>query len=223
MPSMDDTMLAPLLTITLRTLWICGSALILALLVGVPIGIALGSRQFVSRGLLVSSVNAGMGAPPVVVGLIGSILLARSGPLGELELIYTPYAMILTSTAIALPLVIGLTLAAVGSLDAEWDLQVRTLGIGRRWRIWLLVREIRMGLLAAIIAAMGGILSEVGAVRMVGGNIEGETRVLTTAIMMHTSMGEYEEALGQAAVLVGNMLVLAGLLTWIQQSGRSRG
>ena len=130
--------------------------------------------------------------------------------------------MILTSTAIALPLVIGLTLAAVGSLDSEWDLQVRTLGIGRPWRIWLLVREIRMGLLAAIIAAMGGILSEVGAVNMVGGNIEGETRVLTTAIMMHTSMGEYEEALGQAAVLVGNMLVLAGLLTWIQQSGRSR-
>ena len=153
---MDDAALSPLIAITLRTLWVCGSALILALLIGVPIGIALGSRQFVSRGLLVSSVNAGMGAPPVVVGLIGSILLARSGPFGEFELIYTPYAMILTSTAIALPLVIGLTLAAVGSLDAEWDLQVRTLGIGRPWRIWLLVREIRMGLLAAIIALLAG-------------------------------------------------------------------
>jgi tungstate transport system permease protein len=163
-----------------------------------------------------------MGAPPVVVGLIGSILLARSGPLGELDLLYTPFAMILTSTAIALPLVIGLTLAAVGSLDDEWDLQVKTLGIGRAWRIWLLIREIRMGLLAAVIAAMGGILSEVGAVNMVGGNIAGETRVLTTAIMMHTSMGEFEIALGQAAVLVGNMLILAGLLTWIQQSGRTR-
>ena len=92
--------------ITLRTLWVCGSALILALGAGVPIGIALGSRRFVARGLLISSVNAGMGAPPVVVGLIGSILLARSGPLGGFDLLYTPYAMILTSTAIALPLVI---------------------------------------------------------------------------------------------------------------------
>ena len=208
--------------ITFRTLWVCGSALVLALLAGVPIGIILGSRRFVARGLLVSSVNAGMGAPPVVVGLIGSILLARSGPFGGYDLLYTPYAMILTSTAIALPLVIGLTLASVGSLDEEWDLQVRTLGIGRGWRLWLLVREIRMGLLAAVIAAMGGILSEVGAVNMVGGNIAGETRVLTTAIMMHTSMGEYEVALSQAAVLIGNMLLLAGLLTWIQQSGRTR-
>jgi len=208
--------------ITFRTLWVCGSALVLALLVGVPVGIMLGSRRFVARGLLVSSVNAGMGAPPVVVGLIGSILLARSGPFGGYDLLYTPYAMILTSTAIALPLVIGLTLASVGSLDEEWDLQVRTLGIGRGWRLWLLVREIRMGLLAAVIAAMGGILSEVGATNMVGGNIAGETRVLTTAIMMHTSMGEYEVALSQAAVLSGNMLLLAGLLTWIQQSGRAR-
>jgi tungstate transport system permease protein len=208
--------------ITLRTLWVCGAALILALAAGVPIGIALGSRRFIARGLLVSSVNAGMGAPPVVIGLIGAILMARSGPFGGFDLLYTPYAMILTSTAIALPLVIGLTLAAVGSLDEEWDLQVRTLGIPRRWRLWLLVREIRMGLLAAVIAALGGILSEVGAVNMVGGNIEGETRVLTTAIMMHTSMGEYELALGQAAMLVGNMLLLAGLLTWIQQSGRAR-
>ena len=208
--------------ITLRTFWICGSALGLALMLGVPIGIGLGSRQFFSRGLLVSSVNAGMGAPPVVVGLIGSIQLARSGPFGDLNLLYTPYAMILTSTAIALPLVIGLTLAAVGSLDEEWDLQVRTLGIGPGWRLWLLLREIRMGLLAAIIAAMGGILSEVGAVNMVGGNIEGETRVLTTAIMMHTSMGEYEVALDLAGVLVGSMLFLAGVLTWIQQSGRGR-
>ena len=214
--------MGPVAEITLRTLLVCGAALLLALTIGVPIGIALGTRRFLARGLLVSSVNAGMGAPPVVVGLLGTILLARSGPFGEWNLLYTPWAMIVTSTAIALPLVIGLTLAAVGALDEEWDLQVRTLGIGRGWRLWLLVREIRMGLLAAVIAAMGGILSEVGAVNMVGGNIAGETRVLTTAIMMHTSMGEFEIALDLATVLVGNMLLLAGLLTWIQQSGRVR-
>lgn len=214
--------MGPVAEITLRTLLVCGAALALALLIGVPIGIALGTRRFVARGLLVSSVNAGMGAPPVVVGLLGTILLARSGPFGEWNLLYTPWAMILTSAAIALPLVIGLTLAAVGALDEEWDLQVRTLGIGRGWRLWLLVREIRMGLLAAIIAAMGGILSEVGAAEMIGGNLAGETRVLTTAIKMHTSMGEWEIALDLATVLVGNMLLLAGLLTWVQQSGRVR-
>lgn len=208
--------------ITLRTLWICGSALMIALALGMPIGIALGLRRFAGRGVLVSSINAGMGAPPVVVGLAGAMLLSRSGPLGELDLIYSPTAMILTSTLIALPLVIGLTLAAVGALDEEWELQVRTLGISKIWRLWLLIREIRMGLLAAVIAAMGGILSEVGAVQMVGGNIEGETRVLTTSIMMHTSMGEFEAALGRGAVLIGLMLLLSGLLTAIQQGGRAR-
>jgi tungstate transport system permease protein len=214
----EDTQL--IIEITLRTLWVCGIALVLALSIGIPIGILLGSRRFTSRGLIVSGVNAGMGAPPVVVGLAGAILLARNGPLGGLELLYTPAAMILTSTAIALPLIIGLTLAAVGSLEEEWALQVRTLGIGRGWQLWLLLREIRMGLLAAVIAAMGGILSEVGAVQMVGGNLAGETRVLTTSIMMHTSMGEFETALGLGAVLVGLLLLLAGVLTGIQQSGR---
>ena len=214
----EDTQL--IIEITLRTLWVCGIALVLALSIGIPIGILLGSRRFTSRGLIVSGVNAGMGAPPVVVGLAGAILLARNGPLGGLELLYTPAAMILTSTVIALPLIIGLTLAAVGSLEEEWALQVRTLGIGRGWQLWLLLREIRMGLLAAVIAAMGGILSEVGAVQMVGGNLAGETRVLTTSIMMHTSMGEFETALGLGAVLVGLLLLLAGVLTGIQQSGR---
>ena len=217
-----EAQVGPVAEITLRTLWVCGSALVLALLAGVPIGIVLGTRRFFSRALVISSVNAGMGAPPVVVGLVGAILLARSGPFGEWNLLYTPWAMVLTSTAIALPLVIGLTLAAVGSLDEEWDLQVRTLGIGRGWRLWLLVREIRLGLLAAVIAALGGILSEVGAVNMVGGNIAGETRVLTTAIMMHTSMGEFEIALDLASVLVGLMLSIALVLTWLQLSGRAR-
>jgi tungstate transport system permease protein len=211
-----------ILEITLRTLWVCGSALALALLIGVPIGIALGARRFAGRGLLVSTVNAGMGAPPVVVGLITASLLWRSGPFGELSIMYTRTAMILAQVLIAVPLVIGITLAAVGSLDEEWDLQVKTLGLNRFWRLWMLVREIRMGLLAAVIAALGGILSEVGAVQMVGGNLAGETRVLTTAIMMHTSMGEFETAYGLAAVLVGITLLLAGLLTGIQQSGRRR-
>ena len=219
---MEGVGLAEIVEISLRTLRVSSSALALALLLGVPTGIALGTRRFSGRGLLVTSVNAGMGAPPVVVGLLVALLLWRSGPLGSLSLMYTPIAMIGAQVLIALPLVIGITLAAVGALDEEWHLQVRTLGIPRRWRLWLLVREIRMGLLAAVIASLGGILSEVGAVQMVGGNLAGETRVLSTAILMHTSMGRFDTALALACVLLGLTLLLAGLLTAVQQSGRSR-
>jgi tungstate transport system permease protein len=165
-------------------------------------------------------VNSGMGAPPVVVGLGVALLLWRSGPLGGLGLMYSPAAMVAAQVLIALPLVVGITLASVGALDAEWHLQLRSLGLSRRWRLLLLLREIRLGLFAAVIAALGGILSEVGAVMMVGGNLAGETRVLTTAILMYTQMGEFETALGLAGVLLGLMLVLAAALTAVQQAGR---
>jgi tungstate transport system permease protein len=207
--------------ITLRTLMVCGSALVLALAIGLPIGIALGRRRFGGRGAMVSFVNAGMGAPPVVVGLLVALLLWRNGPLGDLAWMYGPEAMVLAQVVIALPLVIGITLAAVGALDEDWELQVRTLGVPLRWRFWLLIREIRMGLLAAVIVALGGILSEVGASMMVGGNLEGETRVLTTAILMYVQMGDYEAALGLATVLLGLTLIVAAVLTVVQQGGRT--
>lgn len=217
------TGLAPslLAEITVRTLVVCGSALAAALALGLPLGVWLGRSRFRGRVVGVSLVNAGMGAPPVVVGLVVSMLLWRSGPFGVLELMYTPTAMVIAQIAIALPLVVGITLAAVGALDADWELQVRTLGVSplRRW--WLLLREIRLGVLAAVIAALGGILSEVGAVLAVGGNLEGETRVLTTAILMYTQMGEFGLALALAAVLLGMTLMLAGILTVVQQGGRS--
>ncbi len=216
-----DELTAPLLfEITVRTLGVSLSALAIALGVGVPVGIWLGARSFPGRAGLVALVNSGMGAPPVVVGLGVALLLWRTGPLGGLELMYTPQAMVLGQILIALPLVIGVTLAAVAALDDNWELQVRTLGVPRLWRVWLLLREIRQGLLAAVIAATGGILSEVGAVMMVGGNIAGETRVLTTSIMMRTRMGDFEAAIGLATVLLGLMLVLAALLTAVQQGGR---
>jgi tungstate transport system permease protein len=217
------TELAPslLVEITVRTLVICGSALAAALALGLPLGIWLGRSRFRGRVAGVSLVNAGMGAPPVVVGLVVSMLLWRSGPFGALELMYTPTAMVIAQIAIALPLVVGITLAAVGALDADWELQVRTLGVSSLRRWWLLLREIRLGVLAAVIAALGGILSEVGAVLAVGGNLEGETRVLTTAILMYTQMGEFGLALALAVVLLGMTLVLAGILTVVQQGGRS--
>ena len=206
--------------ISLRTLGVCGSALGVALVIGVPLGIALGRRPFPGRGALVAVVNSGMGAPPVVVGLGVALLLWRSGPLGFLSLMYTPAAMILAQVVIALPLVVGITLAAVAAQGDEWHLQLASLGVPRRWRLLLLLREIRLGLLAAVIAALGGILSEVGAVMMVGGNLAGETRVLTTAILMYTQMGEFEAALGLAAVLLGLMLALAAALTAVQLAER---
>ncbi len=206
--------------ITLRTLAVCLSALAVAVAIGVPAGIWLGGRSFPGRGAAVALVNSGMGAPPVVVGLLVALLLWRSGPLGAAGLMYTPTAMVLAQILIALPLVVGITLAAVAALDRDWPLQVRTLGVPRPHQLWLLLVEIRLGLLAAVIAALGGILSEVGAVLMVGGNIAGETRVLTTSILMFTRMGEFETALGLAAVLVGLILLLAGLLTAVQQGGR---
>lgn len=217
------TELAPslLAEITVRTLVVCGSALAAALALGLPLGVWLGRSRFRGRVAGVSLVNAGMGAPPVVVGLVVSMLLWRSGPFGVLELMYTPTAMVIAQIAIALPLVVGITLAAVGALDADWELQVRTLGVSQLRRWWLLLREIRLGVLAAVIAALGGILSEVGAVLAVGGNLEGETRVLTTAILMYTQMGEFGLALALAVVLLGMTLVLAGILTVVQQGGRS--
>ncbi len=218
---MNPPSIGLLIEITARTLAVCLPALVISLAVGLPIGIAVGRRRFAGRGALVSLINTGMGAPPVVVGLLVYLALERNGPFGNLAWLYSGQAMILAQLLIALPLVVGITLAAVGSLDEDWELQVRTLGVPPRWRLWLLVREIRLSLLAAVITALGGILSEVGAVMAVGGNLEGETRVLTTAILMYTQMGEFEHALGSAAVLIGLMLVLAGLLTAVQQSGRA--
>jgi tungstate transport system permease protein len=206
--------------ITARTLRMAVAALVIALAVGLPAGVLLGRAHFRGRGALVGAINAGMGAPPVVVGLAIALLMWRNGPLGELALMYTFEAMVIAQVVIALPLVVGITLAAVGALDDEWELQARSLGIPTRWRSWLLLREIRMGLLAAVIAALGAILSGVGAVLMVGGNLAGETRVLTTSIVMFTEMGEFEKSMALACVLLGLMLTLSGVLTAIQQAGR---
>lgn len=217
---MSEIARAGVVEIALRTLAVSGAALALAVALGLPIGIALGRRRFVGRGVLVAVANSGMGLPPVVVGLGVALLLWRSGPLGHLRLMYTPEAMVIAQTLIALPLVVGVSLAAVGALPEDFHVQVRALGLRRLRAAWVLVREVRLGLLAAVIVALGGILSEVGAVMMVGGNLEGETRVLTTGILMYVQMGRYESALALAAVLLGLTFVLAGTLTAIQQARR---
>jgi len=212
---------ASVFAVALRTLAVSGAALAAALALGLPAAIWLARRRFRGRHLVVSCVNAGMGLPPVVVGLVVALTLWRSGPLGFLGLMYTKTAMGIAQVLIALPLVVGISLAALMALGDEWHVQVRALGV-RGWRAtWLLLRETRAGLLAAVIAGLGGILSEVGAVMMVGGNLEGETRVLTTGILMYTQMGRFSEALALSAVLLGLTLVLAGALTALQQAERA--
>jgi len=212
---------ASVFAIALRTLAVSGAALATALALGLPAALWLARRRFRGRKILVSCVNAGMGLPPVVVGLVVALTLWRSGPLGFLGLMYTKTAMGIAQVLIALPLVVGISLAALMALGDEWHVQVRALGV-RGWRAtWLLLRETRAGLLAAVIAGLGGILSEVGAVMMVGGNLEGETRVLTTGILMYTQMGRFSEALALSAVLLGLTLVLAGALTALQQAERA--
>jgi tungstate transport system permease protein len=209
-----------LLNVTLLSLRISGTATALCLLVGVPLGTALALTRFPGRGIVLSLVNTGMGMPPVVVGLIVSVMLWRTGPFGQLRLFLTPAAMVIAQCAIALPIVIGLTVAAMQQLNPKLRLQILGLGASRVQMLWLLVREARLPLLAAAMAGFGGVISEVGASMMVGGNIPGQTRVLTTATVMEVNKGEFGMAMALSIVLLLLVYSVNALLTWIQQRGR---
>ena len=192
-----------LLEVVGLTLRVTGGALVLATLIGLPLGAALGLRDRVpAGGCLLPIIYTGMGLPPVVVGLFVYLLLSNRGPLGGLGWLFTPTAMVVAQTIIALPLIIGLTLTALRSIDPTVKLQVRSLGATRAQLAWTMMLEARLGVLAAIIAAFGGIISEVGAVMLVGGNIEGQTRVLTTAIVLETRRGNFALALALGIILL---------------------
>jgi tungstate transport system permease protein len=208
------------LQITWLSLQVSGAATGLSLLLGVPAGVALALTRFPGRGLLVSLVNTGMGLPPVVVGLFVTIFLWRSGPLGPLELLYTPTAIVIAQLVIAAPIVTGLTIAAMQQLNPKLRLQLLALGASRRQLLWLLMREARLPLLAAVMAGFGGVISEVGASMMVGGNLLGQTRVLTTATVLETGKGNFEVAIALSLILMALVFGVNYLLTWIQQRGR---
>jgi tungstate transport system permease protein len=192
-----------LLAVVGMTLRVTGGALLLAALIGLPLGASFGLRDKIpASGCLMPIIYTGMGLPPVVVGLFVYLLLSNQGPLGSLDWLFTPRAMIVAQTIIALPLIIGLTLTALRSLDPGLKLQVRSLGATPAQLAWTLLLEARLGVLAAIIAAFGGIISEVGAVMLVGGNIEGQTRVLTTAIVLETRRGNFALALALGIILL---------------------
>jgi tungstate transport system permease protein len=208
--------------ITLLSLEISGSATVVSLLVGIPLGTVLALARFPLRSLAISLVNTGMGLPPVVVGLFVTILLWRSGLLGFLEMLYTPAAMVLAQFIIAAPIVTGLTLAAVQQVPEQFRLQMLGLGASRGQMVWMLLQEARLPLLAALMAGFGGVISEVGASMMVGGNIKGSTRVLTTATVLETSKGNFDVAIALSAILLLITFLVNWALTWIQQSNRAR-
>jgi tungstate transport system permease protein len=188
-------------------------ALLISTVVGIPIGVALGLNRFFGRRLLIALMYTGMGFPPVVIGLFVYLMLSRSGPLGSLNLplvpaLFTPGAMVVAQRIIAFPLVAGFTMAAVMGVDPHLRQQVMALGATKRQAALAVLMEARVGVIVAVIAGFGGIISEVGAVMMVGGNIEGRTRVLTTAIVLSTRQGEFDLAIALGLILLGITFVV---------------
>ncbi len=208
--------------ITLRTVLVSGTSTLVALLVGLPAGLWLALSQFPGRRLFATAANAGTGFPPVVAGLLVSIALWRSGPLGALGLIYTPAAIVLAQALIATPIVVAITAAAVMALPPALHLQIRAMGAARWQYLWLVAREARLGLLVAAMAGYGAVVSEVGASMMVGGNLAGETRVLTTAAVLEVSRGQFGAALALGLILLAVIALVAAGLTMAQQRVRRR-
>jgi tungstate transport system permease protein len=198
---------------------VSGTATLLALLLGIPAGTALALTRFPGRNILVSAVNTGMGLPPVVVGLFVTILLWRSGPLGELEILYTPAAIVVAQAVIASPIVTGITLAAVQNVPERFRLQIVALGASRLQMVGVVLREARLPMLAAVMAGFGGVISEIGASMMVGGNIKGHTRTLTTATVLETGKGNFEVAIALSILLLALVFLVNALLTRLQQRG----
>jgi tungstate transport system permease protein len=199
------------------SLQVSSAATLIALLVGIPAGAVLALSRFPGRTLVVSAVNTGMGLPPVVVGLFVTILLWRSGPLGGWEILYTPAAIILAQALIASPIVTGITLAAVQNVPAKFRLQLIALGASRPQMVWVTLREARLPMLAAVMAGFGGVISEIGASLMVGGNIKGHTRTLTTAMVLETGKGNFEIAIALSILLLLLVFGINWALTAIQQ------
>jgi tungstate transport system permease protein len=210
------------LGITLLSLQVSLAATAISVVVGISAGTAIALGRFPGKQLAVSLVNTGMGLPPVVVGLLTTMFLWRSGPLGSLGLLYTPAAIVLAQAVIATPIVMGITIGAVQGLPSSLRLQILALGATRPQLVWMLLREARLPLLAGVMAGFGGVISEVGASIMVGGNIRGSTRVLTTATVMETGRGNFEVAIALSVILLLVTLSVNYLLTLVQQRERPR-
>jgi tungstate transport system permease protein len=210
------------MSITLLSLQVSGLATLISLFIGISIGTTVALSRFPGRRVVVSLINTGMALPPVVVGLFVTIFLWRNGPLGILGILYTPTAMIIAQIVIAAPIVMGISLAAMQHLPPKLRLQILALGATRLQMVWILVKEARLPLLAAVMAGFGGVISEVGASIMVGGNIKGYSRVLTTATVMETSRGNFDIAIALGIILLLLAYFINLILTQIQQRERPK-
>jgi len=208
------------LGITLLSIKVSGSATLISLFIGISVGASVALTRFPGRRIVVSLINTGMALPPVVVGLFVTISLWRNGPLGFMGILYTPLAMIVAQTVIATPIVTGITLAAVQQLPAKLRLQILALGATRLQMLWILIKEAKLSLLAAVMAGFGGVISEVGASIMVGGNIKGYSRVLTTATVMETGRGNFDVAIALSIILLLLAYLINLVLTQVQQRER---
>jgi tungstate transport system permease protein len=197
------------------------TATLVASVIGIGLGTALGLARLPGRGFLTAVVNTGMAVPTVVVGLAVALLLWRSGPLGDLDLIYTVRGMIIAQVLIATPLITGITMAALQLLPPDLPDQLRSLGANRAQLVVRLWIEARLPLLAAAMAGFGHAISEVGSATIVGGNIHGQTQVMTTAIVENVGRGEFGVAIFYGAILLGLAFVINALLVSVQRPGAS--
>ncbi len=208
-----------LLSIIILSLKVSGGALIIATALGVPLGAFVGLKNFCCRGMVITFLNTFMGLPPVVVGLFLYLLLSRSGPLGFLSLLYTPTAMVIAQTILALPIVSSLTHAAIVKVNPSVKLASITLGATALQCSLTIIKEARYGIMAGIIAALGRVMAEVGAILIVGGNIAGYTRVMTTTIAMETDKGNFELAMALGIILLSISFIINLLLFLVQKRG----
>jgi tungstate transport system permease protein len=206
-----------LLKIIFLSLKVSLSALFLATLFGLPLAALLGLKKFFGRGFLITLLNTFMGLPPVVVGLFLYLILSRSGPLGFLALLYTPSAMIIAQTILAFPIVASLSHSAIVNVNPIIRLAAVSLGATPFQTALTIIKEARYGIMSGVIAGLGRVMAEVGAILMVGGNIAGLTRVMTTTIALETDKGNFELALALGIILLAISLAINLLLHWVQK------
>jgi len=203
--------------ITWLTLRVSIMSMLISALIGLPLGMYLGLTRFKGRRLLLVFINIGMGLPPVVAGLWITLLLWRSGPLGQLSLLYTPTAIVLAQILVSLPIVTGLTSSAFQQINDKMLLQIKALGATKIQTLMILLKQTKIAIVAAIMAGFGRVIAEVGAAMMVGGNVQGDTRILTTSIVMEVSKGNFDIALALSFILLSLALMITAALTFLQQ------
>lgn len=226
----EDAFLEEVWNITLLSLRVSGTAVLIGSSIGIPVGVFLGLKRFEGKNTLMrfvditlkSIVNTFMGLPPVVVGLVVYLLLTASGPLGWLRLLYTPTAMVMTQLIMVIPIVIGVTMSAVGSIDKTVRERALSLGATETQAAWLVLKEARTGVLTSVIVAFGAAISEVGGIMITGGNIRWATRTLTTAIVVETELGNFPLAVSLGVILLSIAFTINLLLTILQVRGMKR-